>query len=122
MRATIVMLALVPSAAAVAAVGTQAFYILFADQIVSPMWPSKVCQNGGVGPQGDECVDARKYENGTFIASPQNMTADLIAQVKRDVPGSSVLAYFDFGAVSAASQRAHRFKAVLRSEISGSAF
>ena len=27
-------------------VGTQAFYILFANQIESPDWPEKLCQNG----------------------------------------------------------------------------
>ena len=91
------MLALLFLPCAAAAVGTQAFYILFSDQVDAATWPSKVCQNAGIGPQGGECVDARKYENGVFISSPQNMTADKIAKVKRDVPGSSVLAYFDFG-------------------------
>lgn len=81
----------------VASIGTQAFYVLFSDQIRSPNWPQKLCQNNGVGPQGDKCVDASKYENGVFIASPQNMTKDDIAKVKRDVPGSHVIAYFDFG-------------------------
>jgi len=79
------------------AVGTQAFYVLFADQVQSPHWPHKVCQNNGEGPQGDECVDATKYKNGVIVASPQNMTADLVAKVKGDVSGSKVLAYFDFG-------------------------
>lgn len=83
-----------------ASVGTQAFYILFADQITSPNWPQKICQNNGrPGPQGAECVPASKYANGVFIASPQNMTAELIAKVKADVPGSSVVAYWDFGDV-----------------------
>jgi hypothetical protein len=115
---------------------TQAFYILFANQVDSSDWPEKLCQNAGVGPQvsfastlsllsdiytsikGDECVDARKYRNGVFIASPQNLTAAHVAKIKRDVPGSSgsimyhnlrektlvicvvatlVVAYFDFG-------------------------
>jgi hypothetical protein len=84
-------------AASATDVGTRAFYVLFADQIESPNWPEKLCQNNGVGPQGHECVDARKYSNGVFIASPQNMTRELITKVKRDVPGSSVLGYFDFG-------------------------
>ena len=78
-------------------VGTQAFYILFAESILSPEWPAKLCQNNGRGPQGTECVDARSYKDGVFITSPQNMTKDLIAKVKRDVPGSSVVAYWDFG-------------------------
>ena len=82
-----------------ASVGTQAFYILFADQITSPNWPHKICQNNGVGPQGNECVSANKCGNGVFIASPQNMTAELVAKVKADVPGSSVVAYWDFGDV-----------------------
>ena len=78
---------------------TQAFYILFSEQVESPRWPAKLCQNNGRGPQGGECVNARKYENGVFIASPQNMTAELIAKVKRDVPGSLVVAYWDFSAL-----------------------
>ena len=78
-------------------VGTQAFYILFAENVLSPQWPQKLCQNNGRGAQGTECVDARKYQNGVFIASPQNFTTDLIAKVKKDVPGSSVVAYWDFG-------------------------
>ena len=44
--------------------GTTAFYILFAEQITSPDWPAKVCQNAGVGPQGDQCVDPRNYSDG----------------------------------------------------------
>ena len=60
--------------AAAAAVGTQSFYILFANQIESPTWP-RVCQNGGVGPQGSECVAATKYNNGVIVTSPQNVTA-----------------------------------------------
>ena len=70
--------------------------MLFAEQVDSPTWPRKLCQNNGVGPQGGECVDARKYTNGVFITSPQNMTTEKIDKVKRTVQGSSVLAYFDF--------------------------
>jgi hypothetical protein len=74
---------------------TQGFYILFAEQVDSPQWTSgKICQNAGHGPQGDECVPPSKYENGVFIASPQNMTKEHIAKVKRDVKGSSVVAYW----------------------------
>jgi hypothetical protein len=80
-----------------AALGVQAFYILFANQIDSPDWPHKVCQNGGHGPQGSECVDATAYRNGVFITSPQNITAAHIAKVKRDVPGAKVVGYWDFG-------------------------
>jgi hypothetical protein len=76
---------------------TKAFYVLFSDQVESSTWPGKLCQNNGIGPQGTECVDARQYKNGIFIASPQNMTKHLIAKVKQDVPGAKVLAYWDFG-------------------------
>ena len=86
-----------PAALATAALGVQSFYILFANQIDSPDWPHKVCQNGGEGPQGSECVDARNYRDGVFITSPQNITAAHIAKVKRDVPGASVVGYWDFG-------------------------
>jgi hypothetical protein len=81
------------------AVGTQAFYILFANQVLSPQWPrpGSLCQNGGVGPQGSECVDPLAYKNGVFVTSPQNMTKELVAKVKRDVPGSRVVGYWDFG-------------------------
>ena len=75
------------------AVGLQAFYILFAEQVTSVDWPNKICQNAGRGPQGSECVTPDTYKNGVFIASPQNMTKDLIAKVKKDVPGSRVVAY-----------------------------
>ena len=81
-------------------VGTKAFYIIFSNQIGksnNPSWPEKVCQNNGKGPQGKECVDARQYKNGLFVASPQNMTQELIEQVKQDVPGSKVIGYFDYG-------------------------
>ena len=37
-------------AVAALAAPPQAFYILFAEQIDSPTWPSRVCQNGGRGP------------------------------------------------------------------------
>ena len=42
-------------------------------------------------------VPASKYEGGVFIASPQNMTKELIAKVKADVRDSKVVAYWDFG-------------------------
>lgn len=70
---------------------TQAFYILFANQIESPTWPHKVCQNGGLGPQGAECVDGTNYRNGVFVTSPQNITPAHVAKVKRDVPGSKLV-------------------------------
>ena len=65
-------------------------------RVMSPDWPAKICQNAGRGPQGSECVPASKYENGVFIASPQNLTKELINKVKADVPGSKVVAYWDF--------------------------
>jgi len=76
---------LLSATAAAAPVGIQAFYVLFSEQVDSPNWPQKLCQNNGVGPQGGECVDARKYENGVFIASPQNMTKEHIAKIKSTV-------------------------------------
>ena len=85
------------AAAASPPAGTQAFYILFADQVTSPDWPERICQNAGVGPQGAECVPASKYKNGVFIASPAGLTKELIAKVRADVPGSRVVAYWDFG-------------------------
>ena len=77
--------------------GTQAFYILFADQVTSPDWPDRICQNAGVGPQGSECVPASKYRDGVFIASPAGLSKEMIAKVRADVPGSRVVAYWDFG-------------------------
>lgn len=77
---------------------TKAFYILFSNQVTNnSKWPHQLCQNNGVGPQGNECVDATQYENGVFIASPQNVTQDVIKKVKTDVKNSKVVAYFDFG-------------------------
>lgn len=105
------------------AAGIQAFYILFSHQITSSDWPEKLCQNAGHGPQGDECVSPRLYKDGVFIrcapaapfrlsgtpltaprsrcaflfSSPQNITKKLLQKVKTDVPGSKVVAYWDFG-------------------------
>ena len=77
---------------------TKAFYILFSNQVTNnSKWPHQLCQNNGVGPQGNECVDATQYENGVFIASPQNVTQDVVKKVKTDVKNSKVVAYFDFG-------------------------
>ena len=89
--------AFTPMTAMLAAVVTQAFYILFANQIDNPMWPDKICQNGGVGPQGGECVSPKTYAGGIVIASPMNITSGHIAKVKSAIPGAAVLAYFDFG-------------------------
>ena len=65
------------------ATSTKAF--LFSNQVMdNPEWPTKLCQNNGHGPQGSECVDATQYANGIFIASPQNMTKDIIRKIKKD--------------------------------------
>jgi hypothetical protein len=58
-----------------------------------------VTNTEGIGPQGSECVAPSKYIDGVFIASPQNMTKELIAKVKHDVSGSKVVAYWDFGEI-----------------------
>eukprot|EP00040_Diaphanoeca_grandis_P013656 m.69024 g.69024 ORF g.69024 m.69024 type:complete len:375 (+) comp24034_c0_seq1:111-1235(+) len=97
--AGLVMTVLFESTQVLAAPGVsgakKSFYILFSDQIDSPTFPSKICQNAGVGPQGDECVDGREYS--VFIASPQNMTAAHLAKVRQMVPASRIVAYWDFG-------------------------
>jgi len=93
-------MAMLIATAALAADNTQAFYILFHEQVVSPDWQNgngKLCQNAGHGPQGGECVSPQKYENGVFIASPQNMTKDILNKVRKDVKNSKVVAYWDFG-------------------------
>ena len=100
------ILACTPAAATVstANIGKQAFYILFAEQVDNTSaWPARVCQNNGRGPQGSECVDARKYHNGVFVASPQNWTAAHTEKVKASVPGSSVVSYLDFGDIPLAN-------------------
>ena len=86
-------------------VGTRAFYIAFAQQIENATWPQKVCQNNGHGPQGNECVDAREYEDGVIIASPQNWTSAHSDSVRHTVKGSRVVAYFDFGDVPLAHSK-----------------
>jgi hypothetical protein len=78
-----------------AAHAKKAFYILFADQIDAPSFPSRICQNGGAGPQGHECVDGSEYD--VFITSPQNITRAHLAKVRASVPQSRVVAYWDFG-------------------------
>jgi hypothetical protein len=75
-----------------------AFYILFANQVNDNSgFPHKICQNNGFGPQGGECVDLTNYTNGVIILSPQNVTSLDVAKIKAAVPGSVVLAYWDFG-------------------------
>jgi hypothetical protein len=85
----LVLLLLLPCAMA-----QKAFYILFAHQIDHPSFPHQISQNAGVGPQGQECVDGTKYD--LFIASPQNLTAAHLAKVRKAVPSSRIVAYWDF--------------------------
>ena len=54
-----------------------AYFLLTFDMLAQSNWPA----------------DYRKYS--LFIASPTFLSAELIAKVHRDVPGSKVLAYFD---------------------------
>jgi len=61
--------------------GPQAYYILFDSDITGPNWPQNFVQ----------------YT--LFVVSPQNMTADLITKVKTDIPGSQLIAYWDFNDV-----------------------
>ena len=71
------------------ATSTKAFYILFSNQVTdNPEWPTKLCQNNGHAGHKAECVDATQYVNGIFIASPQNMTKDVITKIKKDVSNS----------------------------------
>jgi hypothetical protein len=72
----------------------KSFYILFANQIDDPSFPTKICQNGGVGPQGKECVDGTTYD--VFITSPQNITTEHLTKVRKMVPSSRIVAYWDF--------------------------
>jgi len=68
---------------------TKSFYVLFANQIDDPQFPI-VCQDG------QECIDLADYSNGIIITQPQNITKAHIDKVKREVPGSTLLGYFDF--------------------------
>lgn len=72
----------------------KSFYILFSDQIDQSTFPSKICQNAGKGPQGTECVDGTKYD--VFITSPQNITKAHLTKVRKLVPNTRVVAYWDF--------------------------
>ena len=58
------------------------FTFCFRSGTDNPEWSTKLCQNNGYGPQGAECVDATQYANGIFIASPQNMTKDIITRLR----------------------------------------
>src|SRR5687767_456985 len=57
----------------------KAYYILFATDILnSTTWPSQY----------------REYS--IFITSPQNITQAIIQKIKTDIPGSIIIAYWDF--------------------------
>ena len=75
---------------------TQAFYILFQEQIQSVDFPSKVCLDDGDGPSGDQCVGPLDavYKGGIFVAQPINMTRADVEKLKASVPGAMVLAYW----------------------------
>ena len=84
------------AAAAVPPLRTQAFYILFQEQIQSAYFPSKVCLDDGDGPYGGQCVgpvDA-VYKGGVFVAQPINMSRADVEKLKANVPGAVVLAYW----------------------------
>eukprot|EP00295_Goniomonas_pacifica_P046131 CAMPEP_0175911126 /NCGR_PEP_ID=MMETSP0108-20121206/8031_1 /TAXON_ID=195067 ORGANISM="Goniomonas pacifica, Strain CCMP1869" /NCGR_SAMPLE_ID=MMETSP0108 /ASSEMBLY_ACC=CAM_ASM_000204 /LENGTH=346 /DNA_ID=CAMNT_0017233359 /DNA_START=1 /DNA_END=1041 /DNA_ORIENTATION=- len=89
--------ALLLSLCAVDATGRRAFYILFANQIESDTWPHQVCQNGGQGPQGHECVDMDSYKDGAVILSPQNITRAHLDKVRAATNNATLLAYWAFG-------------------------
>src|SRR5262249_41356069 len=54
-----------------------AFYILFADDVNNPSWP-----------QGFD-------NNAMCVVQPQNFTADMFAKIKRTVPNSRSILYWD---------------------------
>jgi len=56
----------------------KAYYILFEDDITSSAWPKGF----------------QDYQ--LFVTGPQNITKQLIQKVKADVPGSLLVAYWDF--------------------------
>jgi len=76
----------------------QAFYIIFDNQIDNATFPEQVCQNNGIGPQGNQCVGPMEtvYKKGVFITQPMNITKGHIAKIKESVPGAIVLAYWCF--------------------------
>jgi hypothetical protein len=75
---------------------TQAFYIMFQEQIQSAQFPSKVCLDDGDGPYGDQCVGPMDdvYKGGVIVVQPINMTGADVQKLKSSVPGSMVLAYW----------------------------
>lgn len=79
-------------------IDTQAFYIIFDDQIDNETFPASVCQNNGNGEQGNQCVGPmdKVYKNGAIITQPMNITKDHINKIHKLVPGSILLAYWCF--------------------------
>lgn len=75
---------------------TQAFYIMFQEQIQSANFPSKVCLDDGDGAHGDQCVGPMDtvYADGVFVAQPINMSRADVQKLKASVPGAVVLAYW----------------------------
>ena len=84
------------AADAAAPLRTQAFYIMFQEQIQSANFPSKVCLDDGDGAHGDQCVGPMDtvYADGVFVAQPINMSRADVEKLKASVPGAVVLAYW----------------------------
>jgi hypothetical protein len=81
---------------AVTLLGTQAFYIMFQEQIQSAQFPSKVCLDDGDGPYGEQCVGPMDalYKGGVIVAQPINISRADVQKLKANVPGALVLAYW----------------------------
>jgi hypothetical protein len=73
---------------------TQGFYVLFDYQVDNASFPVTVCQNDGIGEQGNECVDMQSYNGGIIIAQPMNLTSQHMKRIKEKVPGSMIFAYW----------------------------
>jgi hypothetical protein len=82
-------------------IDTQAFYIIFDDQINNSTFPDTVCQNNGGGDQGNQCVGPmnKVYKNGAIITQPMNITVEHINRLHKSIPGSIVLAYWCFDCI-----------------------
>jgi len=82
-------------------IDTQAFYIIFDNQIDNNTFPLSVCQNNGIGIQGNQCVGPmdKVYKNGAIITQPMNITVDHINHIHSSIEGSIVLAYWCFDCI-----------------------
>jgi hypothetical protein len=80
---------------------TQAFYIIFDNQIENSSFPAQVCQNNGLGPQGGECVYdmGEEFKSGVVITQPMNITKWHTKRIHTAIPGSIVLAYWCFDSI-----------------------